>query len=258
MYPVYFFLVSLLRPYTLGVLLTAGGLAYAWWRCPAARRRLCWAVVPFAALVLLSLPCVAHLEMGSLEWQYPSLREPPADAEAIVVLAGGIRPADALRPRSEPAEDTVYRCLCGAELYRQLGGRPVAVSGGRVDGNPADPSCAEVMRDFLQGLGVSAADILLEDESRTTHENATGCRELLERRGLRRIVLVTDAGHMLRAAHCFRRQGFDVVPAPCNRHATRLPRSAGAVVPDVGALGQSEYAWHEWLGVVWYWCRGWM
>jgi uncharacterized SAM-binding protein YcdF (DUF218 family) len=256
MYDVYFFLVCLLRPYTFGVLLTAAGLAYAWWRCPAARRRLCLAGVPLVVLVLLSLPCLAYLEMGSLEWQYPPLREPPAHVEALVVLAGSIRPADATRLRPEPAEDTLYRCLYAAELYRQVGGCPVVVSGGRMNGDPMEPSCAAVMRDFLQGLGVSAADLVTEDDSRTTYENATGCRELLERRGVRRVVLVTDAGHMLRAERCFRRQGLEVVAAPCNQHATEFHLSSFAFVPSADALLESDYAWHEWLGVLWYWCRG--
>jgi uncharacterized SAM-binding protein YcdF (DUF218 family) len=256
MYDIYFFLVSLLRPYTLCVLLTAAGLAYTWWRCPAARRRLCLALVPFGALVLLSLPCLAHLEMGSLEWPYPPLREPPAHVEALVVLGGGVFPADAVRARPQPTEDSLYRCLYAAALYRQVGGCPIVVTGGRVDGDPREPSCAAVMRDFLLEIGVSAADVTTEEESRTTYENAVGCRDLLERRGVHRVVLVTDAGHMLRGERCFRRQGFDVVPAPCNQQATVFHLSAHQFVPSAEALGHSEYAWHEWVGALWYWCRG--
>ena len=40
MHDMYFFLTSLFRPYPVCLLLTAAGLAHAWWRCPAARRRL--------------------------------------------------------------------------------------------------------------------------------------------------------------------------------------------------------------------------
>jgi uncharacterized SAM-binding protein YcdF (DUF218 family) len=252
---VYFFLTGLLQPYRLCVLLTAAGLAYAWYTAPGARRRLLWFALPFAGLTLLSLPVLSYLAMGSLEWQYPPLRQPPAYIEALVVLGGGIRPADAVRPRAEPTEDTVYRCLCAAELYRAAGGCPVVVSGGRMTGS-SEPSCAEVMRDFLTQLGVSSADISTEGESQTTYENAADSRKLLEARGVRRIVLVTDAVHSFRAERCFRKQGLEVVPAPCNYRATSFNWSALQFVPEPYAALRSAEAFHEWVGTLWYWLTG--
>ena len=256
MHDVYSFLTSLVRPYTLCVLLTAAGLAYAWWRCPAARRRLLLAAVPLAALILLSLPPLAHLELGSLEWAYPPLRQPPAHLEALVILSGGIGPADATRPEAEPGKDTLGRCLCGLALYRKVGGCLVVVSGGPISDRPSDPSCAEVMRDFLICEGVRKEDVLLEGQSQTTYENAVESAKLLEARGVRRVVLVTDAAHMFRAERCFRRQGLGVVPAACNHQATEFRWSARAFVPAVHAVSHSEYVFHEWLGTFWYWCRG--
>jgi uncharacterized SAM-binding protein YcdF (DUF218 family) len=251
----YFLLTGLLQPYTLCFLLTAAALGYAWYREPAARRRLLAIALPFAGLALLSLPALSSLELRSLEWQYPPLREPPARVEALVVLAGGIRPADAVRPRAEPSVDTVYRCLYAAELYRAVGPCPVVVSGGRVNGS-SGPSCAEVMRDFLTELGVKGSDVLVEDESQTTYENATGSRKLLEARGVRQVVLVTDAAHMFRAERCFRKQGLDVVPAPCNYRATSFHWAVGDFVPNPDAAGHSGEAFHEWGGALWYWCTG--
>jgi uncharacterized SAM-binding protein YcdF (DUF218 family) len=251
----YSFVTGLLQPYPLCLLLTAAALGYAWSRRPAARRLLLGAALPVAALVLLSLPAVSHLEMGSLEWQYPPPREPPARVEALVVLGGSVRTADAVRPRAEPGTDTVYRCLHAAELYRAAGGCPVVVSGGRVHG-PSGPSCAGVMRDFLTGVGVNGADVSTQDESRTTYENAANTRKLLEARGVRRVVLVRDAAHMARAAGCFRRQGLEVVPAPCNYHATTFDWSADEFVPGPAAAQRSAEAFHEWGGTLWYWLTG--
>jgi uncharacterized SAM-binding protein YcdF (DUF218 family) len=256
MHDMYFFLTSLFRPYPVCLLLTAAGLAHAWWRCPAARRRLWWAVVPLAVLILLSLPALAHLELGSLEWAYPPLRQPPAHVEALVILSGGMRPADATRLEAEPGEDTLDRCLSGLALYRKVGGCLVVVTGGRASDRPSDPSCAELMRDFLVGEGVRKEDVITEGRAMTTYENAVESAKLLEGRGVRRVVLVTDAAHMFRAERCFRRQGLDVVPAPCNHQATEFRWSARAFVPAVHAVSHSEYVFHEWLGTFWYWCRG--
>lgn len=253
---VYFFLTDLLRPYTLLFLATAAGLAYVWYRTPAARRRLCWVVVPFAGLFVLSMPLLAYLELGSLEWQYPPLAAAPGHVEALVVLGGGVRPPDATRKRAEPSEDTVYRCLDAARLYHEVGGCPVVVSGGRVNGDPAKPAVAEVMRDFLTQLGVRPADVTVEDQSQTTYENALGCRKLLEARGVRRVVLVTDATHMFRAAHCFARQGLEVTPAPCHQRATQFEWTGLDFVPSAGAAVHAQEVFHEWLGTLWYWWQG--
>lgn len=43
-----------------------------------------------------------------------------------------------------------------------------------------------------------------------------GSKELLGERGIRRVVLVTEAVHMRRSASCFEKQGFEVIPAPCH------------------------------------------
>ncbi|HJT78165.1 MAG TPA: YdcF family protein [Gemmataceae bacterium] len=252
----YFALVQLLQPYTLLCVLTAAGLVYAWVRCPAARRRLLWAVLPFAALVLLSLPAVSHFAMGSLEWQYPRLDGRPADAEAIVVLAGTIRPANVVWPRMDPAEDTMNRCLYAARLYHQGRPCPVVVSGGYADTDPETPTCAAVMRDFLEELGVPRDDVVEEGQSRTTYENAVRCAELLRERGTHRVVLVTDAAHLFRAVRCFRKQGLDVVPAPCNFRTGHFQWELGAFLPDPRAAGHVGEVGHEWLGTLWYWCRG--
>jgi uncharacterized SAM-binding protein YcdF (DUF218 family) len=255
-YNVYFFLTSLLRPYTLLFLVAAAGLVYVWYRTPGARRRLCWVVVPFAGLFLLSMPFLAYLELGSLEWQYPPLAAPPEHVEALVVLGGGVRPPDATRKQAEPGEDSMYRCLYAAQLYHEVGGCPVLVSGGHVNGDPGKLSVAEVMRDFLVQLGVRPEDITVEDQSQTTYENALGCRKLLEARGVRRVVLVTDATHMLRAAHVFARQGLEVTPAPCRQLATQFEWSGLDFVPNPSAAVHSQEAFHEWVGTLWYWCQG--
>jgi uncharacterized SAM-binding protein YcdF (DUF218 family) len=251
----YFLLTGLLQPYPLCFLLTAAALGYAWYRERAARRRLLGVAVPFAGLVLVSLPALSYLELGSLEWHYPPLHEPPARVEALVVLGGAIWRADAVRPRAEPGVDTVYRCLYAAELYRAAGRCPVVVSGGRMNG-PSEPSCAEVMRDFLTDLGVDGSDIRVEGESRTTYENGANTRKLLEPRGVRQVVLVTDAAHMFRAERCFRKQGLEVVPAPCNYRATSFDWTALDFVPSPGAARHSGEAFHEWVGTLWYWWTG--
>ena len=78
------------------------------------------------------------------------------------------------------------------------------------------------MRDFLRDQGLSDADLIVEDRSRTTHENAVECRKLLEERRITKVILVTDAVHMFRALRSFRKQGIQAVPSACHHRATQF------------------------------------
>ncbi len=84
------------------------------------------------------------------------------------------------------------------------------------------------------------------------------CAKLLKDRGIGRVVLVADAVDMFRAAACLRKQGMEVVPAPCHYRAVRFRLSVPAFLPLPGAAANVQRVWHEWLGVAWYWGRGWI
>jgi uncharacterized SAM-binding protein YcdF (DUF218 family) len=249
----YYVLATLVRPLMLASLAVAVALV-ALWRRPS-RRRLAVVTVAFLLLAVLSLPVTSYLALGSLEWSYPPLESRPDDAPAIVVLSGSMWPAAGDELRYDPGTDTLYRCLRAAELYHAAP-CPVLVSGGKVHATDAGPPVAEVMRNFLLTQGVRSEDVLVEDSSRTTYENAVGSARLLAERDIRRVVLVTDAVHLRRAVACFRKQGLDVVPCGCRYRA--LGRDGGPVdyLPDPSAAVGVDEAAHEWLGLALYWLTG--
>jgi uncharacterized SAM-binding protein YcdF (DUF218 family) len=112
------------------------------------------------------------------------------------------------------------------------------------------------MRDCLVQRGVAPADLVVEAESRSTYENAVECRRLLEDRGIRKVVLVTEASHLRRAVGCFRRQGLEVVPCGCRYRAQRYEGQLSDFVPKPWALAYCQEAAHEWLGIAWYRLHG--
>ena len=128
---------------------------------------------------------------------YPPHDEVPGDAGAMVVLSGYVRPPGKMLPEAELGSDTLLRCLHAARLYKA---KPclVIVSGGQVDPSTPGPTLARVMHDFLLGQGVKEEDLLMEDRSRTTYENAVLSGDILSRRGIDKLVLVTSASHMPR------------------------------------------------------------
>lgn len=250
----YDLVVDLLQPFVFLYLL-AGIVLFKLWRQRREQRRLLLILTAtLCTLYLGSTPLVSYLAFASLEGSYPPREHRPDDAQAIVILSGYVRPAAGVRSRRELGEDTLYRCLEGAELYHQGEPRLVLVSGGTA--NDATPPCAPLMRDFLLKLGVAATDILVEDRSRTTWENAVESSKLLEQRGIRKIVLVTDAAHLLRAERCFRKQGMEVVPWGCRYRTKGFSLGLKSFLPSPkGSAGLVDAA-HEWLGLAWYWLRG--
>lgn len=242
-----------LRPYTLLVLISACSGIWA-----HRRRESRWALqillVSLFMLVVLSIPAVSYLTFLTLEARSSPLAEVPAGTEAIVVLSGGLWPPTPKEPRALPGEDTIYRCLATVELYRS---RPclVVVSGGITEPSGDAPPLAFVMSDFLVQLGVNADDIVLEDRSRTTYENAVESKQILQQLGRRRVVLVTEALHMPRAATCFRRVGLEVTEAPCHFITGRFEWAIDSFLPSPGAARGEERVVHEWLGILWYWLK---
>jgi uncharacterized SAM-binding protein YcdF (DUF218 family) len=154
--------------------------------------------------------------------------------------------------------DSLFRCLHAAAVYHRGKPCPVVVCGGRIAPGPSTPPLAHLMRDFLRDQGVHPEDILVEDQSRTTHENARECRRLLQERRITKVVLVTEATHMFRALRCFRKQGIAAVPSACHHRATEFDWSLGDFLPSSGAVENHERSFHEWLGFAWYWMRGYL
>jgi uncharacterized SAM-binding protein YcdF (DUF218 family) len=236
------------------VLLAAANL---WRNRKETRRRLLLLTVPLVLLAVWCTPVVGQLALGSLEWPYPPLEERPADAEAIVVLSGYVKLLDEAGTNVELGGDTMRRCLRAAEVYRQGERCPVVLSGGKLDPSAPGPTLAQAMRNFLEHQpDVHGCDLVTEDCSTTTYENAVETSRLLEERGIHRVVLVTDAIHLGRAAACFRKQGIDVVPCGCRYHTTHMEWSLAAFVPDLSSGSGCQEALHEWLGVLWYRLHG--
>jgi uncharacterized SAM-binding protein YcdF (DUF218 family) len=253
---IYRFVVALLQPYPLLYLLTLVTLVRLWRKYRAIRRYLLVPIVPLAIFGLLSLPVVGYLALGSLEWRYPRQDEAPGDAGAIVVLSGYVSPPSDAAVEPELGSDTLLRCLHAVRLYKARPGL-IVVSGGKVDPSTPGPTLAKAMHDFLVGQGVKDKDLLLDERSSTTYQNALLSGDILTRRGISKIVLVTSASHMRRAERCFRALGFQVVPSACDYRATWFSWSLSAfVLPDPHAAAGVELAMHEWLGMAYYWMCG--
>jgi len=201
-------------------------------------------------LYTLSLPLTADKLLRSLE-AYPALR--PQDikdspAQAIVVLGAGRYPGAPEYGGDTVSTGGLERLRYAAHLHR-LTGLPLVVSGGSPLGEAL--SEAVLMRASLSN-DFHVTEVWIEDQSRTTAENAFFTKILLDEKGIHHVYLVTHAWHMPRAVDIFQQAGLAVTPAP-SMFATA--RNSGAWLdwlPDAGALHDTSLALHEKLGLLWH------
>jgi uncharacterized SAM-binding protein YcdF (DUF218 family) len=238
------------------LLLLAVALLLRW----AGRRRLALglASVSVLALLLLSTPLVADLLARGLEREVPpvAVGDLP-EAEAIVVLGGGIAPA--LWPRAAPElSGAADRVLHAARLWRAGKAPLVVASGGTPEATGAPVPEAEAMKALLVEWGVAEDRVVVEAGSLDTRQNAVLTAALLRERGATRVLLVTSALHMPRALAAFRATGLAVTPAPTDYLVVEgRGASLSDVLPSADALMLSSRALHERLGRLWYRLRGW-
>jgi uncharacterized SAM-binding protein YcdF (DUF218 family) len=252
----YRFINALLVPDRALILVLGVLLACLWWKQRELRRRLLLLIVPYSLLLLVSMPLVAYFSRGLFERQYRPITSCPQDSQCIVVLSGYALPRDRNRPRPLLGADTLYRCLHAAELFRTGDGTPLMVTGGIVEPEKEMPPLAHLMRDQLIELGVPPEQIIVEDRSTSTYENAVESGKLLAERQMKRIVLVTDALHMPRASSCFTAQGLEVIPAPCRMQDSTFKLSLENILPSAYAASTMQSVTHELLGLAWYKLKG--
>jgi uncharacterized SAM-binding protein YcdF (DUF218 family) len=253
----YQLVTPLLQPYPLLLLSLLGVLFIAWRR----QRPRYWfhhlALGIAGLLTLISMPAVGMLAERSLEWSYyPLPKDVPSPTDTIVVLSANMHLDDRFGKKFRLGDESLNRCWHALQLYRKAGHCRIIVSGGNVDSPQEPQTLAQLMRDFFVEVGVPASDVILENKSQTTYENARNTSALLQPADSQRVFLVTSATHMLRAQRCFARQGLSVVPAPSNYHSQRLGFLPGHFLPTTGGISRVQTVIHEWLGLGWYWLRG--
>jgi uncharacterized SAM-binding protein YcdF (DUF218 family) len=216
-------------------------------------------VATLSIVWLLGAPAVSTIALGLLEAHYPPFdRAAAAQYDAIIVLGGGVSGGGSLRPTDQLTGLSMQRILCGADLFVQGRAPKLVLSGGDGAIFGVGPKEAVAMKRLAVRIGVPEQAILLEEQARSTYENAVGARRLL---GGTSILLVTSASHMARAAALFHKQGFDVTPAPCNYNVREWPQfwhnwDPFALIPDIHALSETSMAITEVVGIIVYWITG--
>jgi len=209
-------------------------------------------------LLILGLHCgpVNVALRYQLESRYPPLLDPRKAGryDAIVVLAGGSVPATGLIPYPSINENMFRRLDEAWRLYR-IQPKPIIISGGHV--NPFTPAKDEnkIARDFLIKWGVSKHDVIGEEKSRDTFENALESGKILKKRGWKRYLLVTSAQHMPRSMLVFGALVPEPIPAPGDFSINGIELTPFDFFPKENVAAEMFATLHEYLGFANYYWR---
>lgn len=229
-------------------------LAIGVWRLSASRGRkgLALVVLVLVAGVAAAIEPLAALPLVPLESRFPVLHTLPGKVDGIILLGGAVDPERTAEYGQVALNRSAARVTEALRLAQHYPTARILLSGG-IGGLLNEPTTEAVATaQLLTALGVAPSRLVIEDKSRTTHENAVFSKRIVDPKPGEVWILVTSADHMPRAVGCFRKVGWPVVADPVDFEAAkRLHISLASGLDNV------DMAAHEWLGLVGYRIAGW-
>lgn len=139
------------------------------------------------------------------------LNDNAAPADVIIVLGAGVQ------RDGSPGPALIRRTGRAVELWRQGIAENILCTGAIPESRSRSEAAA--CRDALLARGVADSAIFLEENSRSTEENAIESKLIMQEEGWQRAVVVTDGFHTLRANWIFANRGVDArfSPVPADR-----------------------------------------
>ena len=211
-------------------------------------RRICLATA--VAMLVIGLVPIGAWMLAPLENAFPA--SVPTQIDGIILLGGDESPHISEVRHQPVVQESARRHIAFAALARLYPNAQLVFSGG--SGRLVQDAVmkdADVAKQSLASMGVPVDRMIFEDQSRNTHENAVMSFDRVHPKPTQHWLLVTSAYHMPRAMACFRKAGWNVLPA------TTGYMTSGDVSPRVEFdlaknLRYMGYAIHEYIGLIAY------
>jgi len=184
-------------------------------------------------------------------WEIPRFH--PTETYDVGIVLGGIADYDKIT-KAHNFNKHADRIIDTQQLYHQGKIKKILISGGNGvlfnDGYIE----ANAMRDYLLLNQIPSEDILIENTSRNTKENAFNSAKILKKEYPNgKILLITSANHMRRAQFCFEKANIKTTafPTDCTTSYTNFSIEY-LFLPRVDAFEVWEDLIHEWIGYIVY------
>ncbi|WP_438997362.1 YdcF family protein [Candidatus Puniceispirillum sp.] len=200
---------------------------------------------------------LSHIPLQFLENRFdvPILEGRPLDG--IIILGGHTGYGEISETRGQPQLNAAAeRFTTALHLHRQFPDMPILFTGFSGALVPKGWSENQTIKRLLDDLGMAdSPNILFEDTSRNTYENAINSETLLSPQPGSFWVLVTSASHMPRAVGSFRNAGWSgVIPYPVDYQT--LPSGFSHIWDLPRGLRTMAIVFHEYVGLFAYWLSG--
>jgi len=173
--------------------------------------------------------------------------------DAIVVFAGGAGES------GQPGQGYEERVNYAVELYKKGFSNNLIFSSGSVS-TFSEPY---IMRLLALSLGVPENAIALEDKADSTYNNVKFTLEIINKKGYNNLILVSSPYHMRRASLVFKRlspkKNIIYSPVPNSEfysHPNMNKAGRRIIIGRLITLRQIKGILHEYMGIVYYWWKG--
>ena len=210
-------------------------------------------ITAFSIIIIFSNPFIANEVLKQWEVQPVEANHFKKPFDVGILLGGSLRYFDQQFQRPVYSQ-SVDRLLQTIALYKSGMIKKILLSGGSGSISRPDEKESEIILNVLKQIGIPKEDIIMENISRNTYENAIQSASLLKQdypNGS--FLLITSSFHMRRSRACFLKTGlkFDIYPVdPRAMYHGYTPENA--IIPHAGALLAWDALLHEWVGMITY------
>ncbi|OIQ97940.1 hypothetical protein GALL_199890 [mine drainage metagenome] len=150
--------------------------------------------------------------------------------------------------------ESADRFIQTEKLYHQGFIQKIIMTGGSGALIDNEAKEADFVKNELIASGVAEKDIIIENNSRNTFENAVFTKRIIDSLQLKGpFVLLTSAIHMPRSVKIFQKAKINVIPFPTDFHVIDSKLNWDEyIIPDLKLLNEWQYTIHEIVGIVAY------
>lgn len=190
---------------------------------------------------------IANYILLPLENRFPAFQDDSREVSGIILLTGFVRVGETRSRGSLAINDASERLLYTIQFAQRHPKARIIITGAAE---------APIAADFLKGLGIDPARIIVEDRAQTTYQNAVFSRDLVVPAEGEQWLLITSAWHMPRAIGVFQKAGFPVTPYPVDFRVRGFTRDEQPFAQVSEGLRQLDIGVKEWMGLIGYYATG--
>ncbi len=192
-------------------------------------------------------------------WEMEGSKIETVEHHDVAIVLGGMAEYDnnLKRISLRRGGDRIWQAL---QLYHLGKVDKIMIVG--ANGNIVDRGLREAtqFKEALLNQGIPEQDILVEEYSKNTYQNAVESKKIIDQYPeIQKILLVTSALHMRRSKACFEKAGFNNFNFFTTDHYTGSARGYSFeqfILPNASVMSDWGKLIHEWVGYATYWVTG--